>query len=76
MMVWENLLMVVYVKVICVNGGYVLNVGFGMGLVDIVIQGYNLVFYIIIEVYFEVYKRMLEIGWGEKFNVCILFGCW
>lgn len=66
MMVWENFFMVVYVKVICVNGGYVLNVGFGMGLVDMFIQSYNLVLYIIIEVYFEVYKCMLEIGWGEK----------
>lgn len=37
MMVWEKLLMEVYVKVICFIGGYVLNIGFGMGFVDTVI---------------------------------------
>lgn len=76
MMAWENPLMAAHAKAICANGGHALNVGFGMGLVDTAIQGHNPASHTIIEAHPEVYKRMLETGWGEKPNVRILFGRW
>ncbi|KAG0586277.1 hypothetical protein KC19_2G078200 [Ceratodon purpureus] len=76
MMAWENPLMAAHAKAICANGGHVLNVGFGMGLVDTAIQSHNPASHTIIEAHPEVYKRMMETGWGEKPNVRILFGRW
>ena len=38
MMAWEKLLMEALAKVVCSGGGNILNVGFGMGLVDTAIQ--------------------------------------
>lgn len=40
MMDWEKPLMLAHANLICQNGGAVLNVGFGLGLVDDAIQGY------------------------------------
>jgi hypothetical protein len=54
----------------------VLNVGFGMGLVDQAIQRYEPEEHTIVEAHPEVYARMLKLGWGEKKNVRILFGRW
>jgi hypothetical protein len=38
MMGWEGPLMVQHAAIICANGGDVLNIGFGLGLVDDAIQ--------------------------------------
>lgn len=76
MMAWENPLMAAHAKAICATGGHVLNVGFGMGLVDTAIQSHHPASHTIIEAHPEVHKRMLETGWGEKPNVRILFGRW
>ncbi|KAL1196456.1 Protein VAPYRIN [Cardamine amara subsp. amara] len=76
MMAWEKPLMEAHAKAICINGGHILNVGFGMGLVDTAIQRYNPVKHTIVEAHPEVYKRMIESGWGEKENVKIVFGRW
>lgn len=76
MMAWEKPLMESHAKAVCSGGGHVLNVGFGMGLVDMAIQQYNPVSHTIIEAHPEVYDRMLRNGWGEKENVKILFGRW
>jgi protein arginine N-methyltransferase 2 len=76
MMAWENPLMAAHAKAICATGGHVLNVGFGMGLVDSAIQSHHPASHTIIEAHPEVHKRMLETGWGEKPNVRILFGRW
>ena len=38
MMEWEGPLMEQHAQVICVGGGHMLNVGFGLGLVDEAIQ--------------------------------------
>ncbi|KAG6532489.1 hypothetical protein ZIOFF_006335 [Zingiber officinale] len=54
----------------------VLNVGFGMGLVDEAIQRYGPVEHTIVEAHPDVYDRMLRCGWGEKENVKIVFGRW
>jgi protein arginine N-methyltransferase 2 len=77
MMEWERPLMEAHARAVCSGGGgKVLNVGFGMGLVDQAIQRYEPEEHTIIEAHPEVYARMLKLGWGEKKNVRILFGRW
>ncbi|XP_074273226.1 protein arginine N-methyltransferase 2 [Silene latifolia] len=76
MMAWENPLMEAHAKAVCSRGGHILNIGFGMGLVDTAIQQYNPVSHTIVEAHPEVYDRMLQNGWGEKKNVKIVLGRW
>lgn len=76
MMAWEKPLMEAHAKAVCSGGGHILNIGFGMGLVDTAIQQYAPVKHTIIEAHPEVYERMLRTGWGEKDNVKIIFGRW
>ncbi|OMO70706.1 hypothetical protein COLO4_28541 [Corchorus olitorius] len=76
MMAWEKPLMEAHAKAVCSGGGSILNVGFGMGLVDTAIQQYGPAKHTIVEAHPEVYERMLRTGWGEKDNVKIIFGRW
>nr|GMD94631.1 protein arginine N-methyltransferase 2 [Ipomoea batatas] len=76
MMAWEKPLMEAHAKAVCSNGGHVLNVGFGMGLVDTAIQQYAPASHTIIEAHPEVYDRMIRQGWNKKDNVKIIFGRW
>lgn len=76
MMAWEKPLMEAHAKAICSGGGHILNIGFGMGLVDTAIQQYSPTSHTIVEAHPEVYERMLRTGWGEKNNVKIVFGRW
>ncbi|KAL5988154.1 hypothetical protein ACLOJK_035917 [Asimina triloba] len=76
MMAWEKPLMEAHAKAICCGGGHILNVGFGMGLIDTAIQQYAPTSHTIIEAHPDVYDRMLRSGWGEKDNVKIVFGRW
>lgn len=76
MMAWERPLMEAHAKAICSRGGHVLNIGFGMGLVDSAIQQYSPTSHTIVEAHPEVHARMLQTGWGEKENVKIFFGRW
>ncbi|XP_065880752.1 protein arginine N-methyltransferase 2 [Euphorbia lathyris] len=76
MMAWEKPLMEAHAKAVCSVGGHILNIGFGMGLVDSAIQQYNPISHTIIEAHPLVYQRMLSTGWGEKDNVRIVFGRW
>lgn len=76
MMAWEKPLMEAHAKAICSKGGHMLNIGFGMGLVDTAIQQYAPTSHTIVEAHPEVYDRMLHSGWGEKENVKIIFGRW
>lgn len=76
MMAWEKPLMEAHAKAICSGGGHVLNIGFGMGLVDEAIERYSPTSHTIIEAHPEVYDRMLRSGWGEKKNVKLIFGRW
>jgi len=76
MMDWEYPIMKRTAKIICKNGGRILNVGFGMGLIDEEIQKQNIKEHWIIESHPDVYKKMLEDGWHLKNNVKILFGDW
>ncbi|KAM3688433.1 hypothetical protein ACJW31_10G149500 [Castanea mollissima] len=76
MMAWEKPLMEAHAKAVCSGGGHILNIGFGMGLVDTAIQQYAPVTHTIVEAHPEVYERMLRTGWGDKDNVKIIFGRW
>ncbi|KAF8377620.1 hypothetical protein HHK36_031002 [Tetracentron sinense] len=76
MMAWEKPLMEAHAKAVCSGGGHILNIGFGMGLVDTAIQQYAPVTHTIVEAHPEVYDRMLRTGWGKKDNVKIIFGRW
>ncbi|XP_030481092.1 protein arginine N-methyltransferase 2 isoform X1 [Cannabis sativa] len=76
MMAWEKPLMEAHAKAVCSGGGHILNIGFGMGLVDTAIQKYEPTSHTIVEAHPEVYKRMLQTGWAKKKNVKIIFGRW
>ncbi|KAL4181066.1 hypothetical protein AMTRI_Chr12g269260 [Amborella trichopoda] len=81
MMAWEKPLMEAHAKAVCCGGvdggaGQILNVGFGMGLIDMAIQQFSPLSHTIIEAHPGVYARMLHSGWGEKPNVKIIFGRW
>ncbi|XP_047341773.1 protein arginine N-methyltransferase 2 [Impatiens glandulifera] len=76
MMAWEKPLMEAHAKAISMGGGHILNIGFGMGLVDSAIQQYSPISHTIVEAHPDVYQRMLRLGWGEKENVKIIFGRW
>jgi type IV protein arginine methyltransferase len=59
------------------RGKTVLNVGFGMGIIDTILQqGYNPQRHYIVEAHPDVYRHMLEQGWDQKPNVVLLFGKW
>ncbi|KAJ8773300.1 hypothetical protein K2173_028477 [Erythroxylum novogranatense] len=76
MMAWERPLMEAHAKAVCSGSGHILNIGFGMGLVDAAIQKYGPVSHTIVEAHPEVYEKMIRCGWGEKDNVKIVFGRW
>ena len=76
MMDWENEWMYESAKIICANGGNILNIGFGMGIIDSYIQSYNIETHTIIEAHPDVYDKMIKDGWGNKKNVKIIFSKW
>ena len=76
MMGWEAPLMIHHADIICLTGGDVLNVGFGLGIIDEEIQKRNPRSHTIIEAHPDVYARMLELGWDKKPGVKIIFGKW
>ncbi|GJJ72499.1 type IV protein arginine methyltransferase [Entomortierella parvispora] len=77
MMGWELPLMVRHAEVIAPQEGLrVLNVGFGLGLVDTELQKHKPSSHTIIEAHPDVYAHMLRRGWDKKPGVKILFGRW
>ncbi|KAG0331972.1 hypothetical protein BG004_001432 [Podila humilis] len=77
MMGWELPLMVRHAQVICPSEGLrVLNVGFGLGLIDKELQKQSPAQHTIIEAHPDVYAKMLRDGWDKKPGVKILFGRW
>jgi protein arginine N-methyltransferase 2 len=72
----ENPIMKQAAKDICKNGGRVLNVGFGMGIIDSYIQEYNVNEHWIIEGHPQVQQKILNEGWGNKKNVKLIFQPW
>jgi hypothetical protein len=76
LMEWERPIMKKSAELVCRNGGKVLNVGFGMGIIDSYIQEKNISEHWIIEPHKDVYKKMFDDGWHLKPKVKILFGDW
>ncbi|KAG0214404.1 hypothetical protein BGX33_002239 [Mortierella sp. NVP41] len=77
MMGWELPLMVRHAEVISPSEGLrVLNVGFGLGLIDMELQKYSPSEHTIIEAHPDVYAQMIKQGWDKKPGVKILFGRW
>lgn len=78
MMEWERPLMKAHAQIL-MEGGMrkrVMNVGFGMGIIDSALQEYQPTEHYIIEAHPDVYKRMLNDGWDKKPGVRIYFGRW
>ncbi|KAG0238036.1 hypothetical protein BGW42_007590 [Actinomortierella wolfii] len=77
MMGWELPLMIRHAEVIAPKEGLrVLNVGFGLGLIDKELQKRKPAQHTIIEAHPDVYAHMIKEGWDKKPGVKILFGRW
>ena len=69
MMEWERDWMKKSADIVCVNGGDILNIGHGLGIVDSYIQEYKPKSHWIIEAHSDVHSYMKDNGWYEKANV-------
>jgi hypothetical protein len=76
MMGWEDPLMKSGAKTICHNQGDVLNIGFGMGIIDSYIQSYNPRTHWIIEAHPQIQEKMCKEGWLKKPNIRCIFTTW
>ncbi|TPX35694.1 hypothetical protein SmJEL517_g02018 [Synchytrium microbalum] len=77
MMEWETPLMQHHADILCpISGLHVLNVGFGMGIIDRMLQAHSPASHTIIEAHPDVYKKMVLDGWTTKLNVKVVFGKW
>ncbi|EGF79789.1 hypothetical protein BATDEDRAFT_19880 [Batrachochytrium dendrobatidis JAM81] len=77
MMGWEAPLMLKHAQAILPKPGLdVLNVGFGLGIIDEYLQELHPASHTIIEAHPDVYQHMIDKGWDKKPGVRILFGRW
>jgi len=77
MMGWEKPLMDRHAEIICTRKGLdILNVGFGLGLIDTAFQKYKPRSHTIIEAHPDVYKFMMDQDWNNKPGVKIIYGRW
>jgi type IV protein arginine methyltransferase len=76
MMDWEDDIMRDAAKLICRDGGKILNIGFGLGIIDNYIQSHNPQEHWIIEAHPQVINKMKEEGWDKKKNVTCIFDRW
>lgn len=76
MMDWEDDIMKDAAALICRDGGKILNIGFGLGLIDNYIQSHNPKEHWIIEAHPQVVNKMKEEGWNKKKNVTCIFDKW
>lgn len=76
MMEWEREIMKESAKVICSNGGRILNIGFGLGIIDSYIQSHNIKSHWIVEAHKDVYRKMDDDGWLDKENVTVVYRRW
>lgn len=68
MMGWEKPIMEKVADLLCFNSGDVLNIGFGMGIVDGYIQTHNPNSHTIIENHPDVIRHIKETGWENRAN--------
>ena len=79
MMDWERPLMDAHASIITSDGAKgkrVMNVGFGLGIIDTALQTYEPSLHIIIEAHPGVHAKMLADGWDKKPGVRVEFGKW
>lgn len=79
MMEWERPLMNAHANILTHNGTKhkrVLNIGFGLGIIDTALQSHEPSLHVIIEAHPTVYEKMIRDGWDKKDNVRICFGRW
>lgn len=76
MMQWEAPLMEAHAKRLCASGGFVMNIGFGMGIVDRAIQAHKPARHTIVEAHPMVHAKMMRDGWGDTPNVVACCGRW
>ncbi len=76
MMEWEREIMRDAAQLICQNGGDILNVGFGMGIIDTYIEEHRPRTHWIIEAHPAMQKKMIEEGWLKKPHVRCIFKPW
>jgi type IV protein arginine methyltransferase len=76
MMGWERPVMKKVSELITHNRGDILNIGFGMGIIDTYIQESNPNSHTIIESHPDVHNYIKELGWDKKENVNIINGTW
>mmetsp|Transcript_14524 Transcript_14524/g.29712 ORF Transcript_14524/g.29712 Transcript_14524/m.29712 type:complete len:392 (-) Transcript_14524:182-1357(-) len=78
MMEWERPLMNAHASILTSNthGKRVLNVGFGLGIIDNALQECKPTSHVIIEAHPVVYDKMIKDGWDKKPGVRICFGRW
>ena len=79
MMEWERPIMEAHASVLTHGGSRgmrVLNVGFGLGIVDTALQSHDPTLHVIIEAHPTVYAKMISDGWDKKPNVRIRYGRW
>lgn len=76
MMDWEKPIMEKSAEIITRKGGRILNVGFGMGIIDSEIEKYKIDEHWIIEPHLDVFTKIMNDGWHLKSHVKILHGDW
>lgn len=78
MMTWESEIMTRSAELVVPTpgSGSVLNIGFGLGLIDTAIQKRNPSRHVIIEAHPDVLRYMRQSGWYDKPNVQVLEGRW
>lgn len=69
---WEDEWMEESAKIICNKGGKILNIGFGLGIIDRYIQTYDIEHHTIVEPHPDIHKKMIKDGWFTKPNVTVL----
>ena len=76
MMEWETPLMEAHADRLCATGGDVLNVGFGMGIIDGLIAARAPRSHTIMEAHPDVLRRIERDGWHARPGVRVLAGRW
>lgn len=76
MMDWESGWMKRSAEIVCKNRGDVLNIGFGLGIIDTYIQSLNPSSHTIVEAHPDIYAKMITDGWHKKPGVKIIHGRW
>ncbi|KAJ3051903.1 hypothetical protein HK097_007091 [Rhizophlyctis rosea] len=82
MMSWETPLMILHTtslfsrRAFPTSEFHILNVGFGLGIVDSIIQSHKPTTHTIIEAHPDVYKKMIADGWDKKEGVEVIFSKW